>query len=117
MNEIEFLLRLHQQLCDLADTILYYHDACGFEARGGSKSYRITDCHGGTMPSKCCSRTRFHRADGDPLCQFMGDYGCKNENIECKLYLCDVAQVIADKQCIKALNLLSLIATEYGLIK
>lgn len=108
MNEIEFLLRLNEQLCALADTILYYHDPCGMSA---------TDCHGGTMPARCCFKTRFQRFDGSPECHFLGDRGCTNENIECKCYLCDVALVLADKECIHALDLLSLIAKEYKLIK
>jgi len=58
----------NQLLCELADTILYYHDACGFVAGGDSKNYVITDCHGGTMPARCCYNTRFARADGAPEC-------------------------------------------------
>ena len=117
MNEIEFQIRLNQLLCELAATILYYHDACGFVAGGDSKNYVITDCHGGTMPARCCYRTRFARADGAPECQFLGDRGCKNENIECKLYLCDVARVRADPDCLRALAALEAVARLYGLIK
>ena len=108
MNEIEFQLRLHQQLCDLADTILYYHDACGRDRVG---------CFGGTMPARCCTRTRFARMDGELECQFLGERGCLNPNIECKQYLCDTAKARAEPELLKALAMIDIMAKQYGLIK
>ena len=109
MNEIEFLLRLHQQLCGIADAIMYYHDPCQFDTAG---------CVRGAYPAWCCHRSRFARADGaDIRCQFLGDRGCLNENIECKCFLCDVATARADPECLRALAAVQAIAKMYGLIK
>lgn len=106
MNETEFKLALHGKLCDLADLFLYHYNPC--HIRGGA-------CLAGD-PNPCCVRTRFRRFDReDKRCQFITECGCSFPNIECKVWLCQVATEQADPDCLKALHSLDEIARIYRL--
>lgn len=105
MNETEFRIACHARLCDLADLVLAYHNPC--QARLGA-------CLKGD-PNPCCIRTRFKRFEADKRCMFIGENGCELPNIECKVWLCELALEQADPKALAALKALEDIAKLYGL--
>lgn len=105
MNEIEFKIALHSRLCDMADLILHYYNPC--DIRKGA--CRKAD------PNPCCVMTRFKRFDDDRRCQFLGEGGCEFPNIECKVWLCEIATGAASQECLSALVMVENIAKAYRL--
>lgn len=107
MTENEFKIALHDRLVAVADLLLFYHNPC--QAKGGA-------CLAGD-PNPCCVRTRFKRWDGTKPCEFIGpgDSGCQMPNLECKVWLCNLATENAGEDCAKAMRTLQALAEVYGL--
>lgn len=103
MTELEFKILLHEKLCDLADLFLYYYKPCGI--KNGK-------CLTGSFP--CCIGSRFTQ-NSNEKCHFLGLYGCKFKNVECKVYLCNKAFIKANVNCIKSLEAINTIAKIYVL--
>jgi len=106
-SETEFKLLLHQKLCDLADLFLYQFDPCKLTKNG--QACLLGD------PNPCCTRTRFKREDGKPICKFMVDNKCQFENIECKTWFCPKVKEQGNPKCIKSLEALYVIAKLFEL--
>lgn len=101
MNETDFTIQLHNKLCELVDLFLYYYNPCKIE---GNKCAAAD-------PNPCCINSRF----GKGTCPFMGANGCRFQNIDCKLWLCETAIKGIDEKCLQAFKLIEETTKLYGL--